>query len=155
MYIIIGIIGIYILGAIAKAIYDRILEEVEKNRSKIRDQVATDYFSANGITNDDFIDLSNQLAEIQQFIPERLYGAPEPELEEKSALRSREWQQCQKCKVGHFVRRRGRYGEFLGCSFYPNCTNKKPLNWVDKRAKASGKEAIHKQFMEELREAYS
>ncbi|GAC1391549.1 MAG: hypothetical protein NVSMB46_04490 [Candidatus Saccharimonadales bacterium] len=155
MYIILGIIGIYIIGAIAKSIYDKIREEVEKNRSKIRDQVAEDYFSANNITNDDFNELSKQLSVVQQFIPQRLYGRLEPELEEKSALRSREWQLCQKCKVGHFVRRRGRYGEFLGCSFYPNCKNKKPLNWVDKRAKASGKEAIHKQFMEDLQKAYN
>lgn len=58
---------------------------------------------------------------------------------------------CPKCKVGYLVRRHGKYGYFLGCNRYPQCTSTKSDGW----GKTAQKNRVSKEFLKDLEKAYS
>lgn len=48
---------------------------------------------------------------------------------------------CPLCELGELVKRKGRYGEFLGCSRYPNCAYTQQIKGKETKSQKLDKEA--------------
>ncbi len=59
-------------------------------------------------------------------------------IRESYLLKSREGKKCPVCKIGTMIRKEGKFGEFLGCSKYPNCKHSAPLTPLKVTKKKKG-----------------
>lgn len=149
MEAILYIIGIYGGFALIGWLFSKISDAFKKHREKIRDQVAEEVLS--GLNIEAVIDsYKSKLAHIGYIKIDLIHG-------EIDRLKGRLWgrdavlmNECPKCKEGHLIVRKGKYGKFMGCTKYPKCdyTN----NIV--KARVEYKKSVNEQIVDDIQRAY-
>jgi len=147
LYIIGFFIAIWLIGAF----FSWIGELIEKHKSKIRDQVLSDFQREYDIQGE-IKKYQHKLVEVdfekkegflnKYFIEKnfRLVG------ELKNFLSD-----CPSCKKGHLLTRKGKYGSFIGCSNFPNCKHTENIT----NAKGEYKTAVKDQIIADIQKAYN
>jgi len=150
MEAILYIIGIYGGLALIGWIFSKISEAFKKHREKIRDQVAAEVLSG--------LDIDNVITNYKHKLEHIRYSKIDPTNGQIEAMKEQLWgrnavlmNECPKCKEGHLIVRKGKYGKFMGCTKYPKCdyTNK------IENARAEYKKSINEEFADDIRKAYS
>ena len=143
-------------------IYGQVQEYFERERSKQRDEIAVNILSESGINNEDKTAVDQLFNYVVNTIPRRIEDTEEYEIVVPKHTPTIRENLCPKCGLGFMVRRNGQYGSFLGCTRYPQCKTTKPVGWINDKAKALQKKAkeeqknqYSKQFMDDLKKAYS
>ncbi len=150
MEAILYIIGIYGGIALIGWIFSKISEAFKKHREKIRDQVATEVLS--GLDIDTVIEsYKGKLAHIKYSKTDPMRGQIERMKEQLWGSSALLMNECPKCKEGHLIVRKGKFGKFMGCTKYPKCdyTN----NIVE--ARKEYKKSINEEVVDDIRRAYS
>lgn len=146
LYIILFYGGIALIGWIFSAISNAF----KKHREKIRDQVATEVLS--GLDIDNVITSYKQkLAYIKYSKTDPIYGQIERMKEQIYGSTAVLMSECPKCKEGHLILRKGKFGKFMGCTKYPKCDYTSKLE----TARAEYKKSINEQVIDDMRQAYS
>lgn len=143
-------------------LYERIEEYIDNERSKKRDRIAVNVMSENGLSDDDVESTDEIFNNIIKNVLGNVGKNEEYEIVAPSRPVSIKDNLCPTCGMGFLVRRKGKYGTFLGCSSYPRCKTTKPVGWINKnareevrKAKEVQKELYTKEFIEDLKEAYN
>lgn len=146
LFIILFYGGIALIGWI----FSTISNAFKKHREKIRDQVALEVL--NGLDIDNVIENYKQkLAHIKYSETDPMHGQIERMKEQLWGRNAVLMNECPKCKEGHLIVRKGKYGKFMGCTKYPKCdyTNK------IETARAEYKKTINEEFADDIQKAYS
>lgn len=150
MEVILYIIGIYGGFALIGWIFSKISEAFKKHREKIRDQVAAEVLS--GLDIDNVIENYKQrLVHIKYSKTDPIHGQIERMKEQIYGSTAVLMNECPKCKEGHLILRKGKFGKFMGCTKYPKCDYTSKLEI----ARAEYKKSINEQFIDDMRRAYS
>lgn len=143
-------------------LYGQIQEYIERERSRRRDAIAIATLTAYGSNDAEIHRLQKLVDHIIDIIPNRTQNKDVYEMVTTMPAPTLKDQLCPKCGLGFLVRRRGKYGAFLGCTRYPLCDARKPVGWVNNQIKALKKEQYttqkaqyQKQFMEDFKKAYN
>jgi len=149
MEVILYIIGIYGGFALIGWIFSKISEAFKKHREKIRDQVAAEVLNG--------LDIDNVIANYKQKLAHIRYSKIDPINGQIERMKEQLWgsnavlmNECPKCKEGHLIVRKGKYGKFLGCTKYPKCDYTSKIE----TARAEYKKSINEQFIDDMRRAY-
>lgn len=145
------VVGLSVLGWL----FEKISEYNKRVKSEQRDEIAVSVIAEYGLEDDDKNEVTQKFDHVIKSIPRRLTETEPYEIITSLPARRRQGMLCPKCEVGYLVRRQGKYGYFLGCSRYPLCNSTKPVSWTDKRAKTEQKNRYAKEFLEDLKKAYS
>jgi hypothetical protein len=146
LYIILFYGGIALIGWM----FSVISKAFKKHQEKIRDQVASEVLS--GLDIDNVIENYKQkLAHIKYSKNDPIHGQIERMKEQLWGSNAVLMNECPKCKEGHLIVRKGKYGKFMGCTKYPKCdyTNK------IENARAEYKKSINEEFADDIQRAYS
>lgn len=146
LYMILFYGGIALIGWMFSAIS----KAFKKHQEKIRDQVASEVLS--GLDIDNVIENYKQkLAHIKYSKNDPIHGQIERMKEQLWGSNAVLMNECPKCKEGHLIVRKGKYGKFMGCTKYPKCdyTNK------IENARAEYKKSINEEFADDIQRAYS
>ena len=146
LFIILFYGGIALIGWIFSAISNAF----KKHREKIRDQVAAEVL--NGLDIEKVIEnYKKKLSHIKYLKVDQINGQIERMKEQLWGSNAVLMNECPKCKQGHLIVRKGKYGKFMGCTKYPKCdyTNK------IETARAEYRKSINEQFIDDMRQAYS
>lgn len=147
LYIIGFFIAIWLIGAVCSWIG----ELIEKHKSKIRDKVLSDFQKE--------YDIQGEIKKYQHRLEEVDFEKKEGFLTkyfiEKNVRLVGELKNficdCPSCKKGHLLTRKGNYGNFIGCSNFPNCKHTENIN----NAKGEYKIAVKDQIIDEIHKAYN
>lgn len=146
LYIILFYGGIILIGWIFSAISN----SFKKHREKIRDQVATEVLS--GLDIDNVIqNYKQKLTHIKYSKTDPIYGQIERIKEQIYGSTAVLMNECPKCKEGHLILRKGKFGKFMGCTKYPKCDYTSKLE----TARAEYKKSINEQFIDDMHQVYS
>lgn len=149
------LIGIFVVPGLIGWAWEKYQEYVEAERSKVRDEVASNLVAEYGLSNE-VVDQVERYSEfIKKSLPGRLTHSEPLEFQTPTQVQRQSGRICSKCHTGLLVRRQGKYGYFLGCTNYPRCTNTQRDTMSNKRARDAEKEAVAKSFLEDLEKAYS
>ncbi|MBU1901445.1 topoisomerase DNA-binding C4 zinc finger domain-containing protein [Patescibacteria group bacterium] len=151
------LIGFYVAIWLIGAFFSLIGKLIENHRAKIRDQVLSDFQKE--------INVQSVIKEYKQKLAvldyERKVGFLEKYFREQSVRPIAELgyfsEVCPSCKKGLLVARTGKYGNFIGCSNFPNCKHTENIEQhIDnvKNAKTEHKIAVKKQFFTAIQKAY-
>lgn len=150
METILYIIGIYGGFALIGWICSKIFEAFKRHREIIRDQVAAEVL--NGLNIDNVIEnYKQQLAHIKYSKTDPIRGQIERMKDQIYGSTVVLMNECPKCKEGHLILRKGKFGKFMGCTNYPKCDYTSELE----TARAEYKKSINGQFIDDMRQAYS
>lgn len=150
MEAILYIIAIYGGFALIGWIFSKISEAFKRHREKIRDQVATEVLS--GLDIDNAIqNYKHKLAHIKYSKTDPIHGQIERMKEQIYGSTAVLMNECPKCKEGHLILRKGKFGKFMGCTKYPKCDYTSKLE----TARAAYKKSINEQVIDDMRQAYS
>lgn len=146
LFIIIFYGGIALIGWI----FSKISEAFKKHREKIRDQVAEEVLSG--------LDIDNVIKNYKQKLAHIRYSKTDPINGQIERMKEQLWgsnvvlmNECPKCKEGHLIVRKGKYGKFMGCTKYPKCDYTSKIE----TARAEYRKSINEQFIDDMRRAYS
>lgn len=134
---------------------EQLKEQRERERSKQRDEIAVNVIAEYNLTDQDKKALDQRFEYVRNSLPNRLAEQEPYEIISPPRPQRRQGMLCPKCQMGYLVRRQGKYGYFLGCTRYPLCNSTKPTTWKDKRAKEVQKNRYAKEFLDDLKKAYS
>ena len=150
MEVILYIIGIYGGFVLIGWIFSKISEVFKKHREKIRDQVAAEVLNG--------LDIDNVIANYKQKLVHIRYSKIDPINGQIERMKEQLWEsnamlmnECPKCKEGHLIVRKGKYGKFMGCTKYPKCDYTSKIE----TARAEYRKSINEQFIDDMRRAYS
>ena len=145
LYIILFYGGIALIGWIFSAISNAF----KKRREKIRDQVATEVLR--GLDMDSVIEnYKGKLAHIKFSKSDPMRGQIERMKEQLWGSNAVLMNECPKCKEGHLIVRKGKFGKFMGCTKYPKCDYTSKLETV----RAEYKKSINEQVIDDMWRAY-
>jgi hypothetical protein len=140
------IIAFYAGFALIGWLFTQISNAFQKHRENIRDHVAKDVL--NGLSIEAVIEsYINKLAQIKYTDFNTIWR-------EINGLNIEPFKfipECPKCNEGYFVIRKGKHGEFIGCTKYPVC------DYADniKKSRADNKISINEKILDDIRRAYS
>jgi hypothetical protein len=142
------ILGIYIILYSIGAIFSWVSTINDKHKSQVRDQVLYDIQRKN--------DIQIKIREYQQKLTNfrDKYFLKESSIEKDGGLvGSFKYflSDCPICQSGRLVARKGKYGEFIGCSNYPNCSHTEKINNMKNEYKIAVKDRI----IDDIRKAYN
>lgn len=149
------LIGIFLGISALIGIFGKINEYRERERSKQRDEIAVNVIAEYGLNDLGKSELAQKLDYVNKNLYRKIIETEPYEIVTPIPPRRRRGMLCPKCEIGYLVRRQGKYGYFLGCSRYPLCNSTKPVSWANKRAKIAQKDRFSKEFLEDLKKAYS
>ncbi|PIR85879.1 hypothetical protein COU14_02005 [Candidatus Kaiserbacteria bacterium CG10_big_fil_rev_8_21_14_0_10_44_10] len=149
------LIGIFVGISALIGLIGKINEYRERERSKQRDEIAVNIIAEYGLNDVDKSELDQKLEYVNKNLARRVVETEPYEIVTPAPPRRRQGMVCPKCEIGYLVRRQGKYGYFLGCSRYPLYNSTKSVSWTDKRAKIAQKDHFAKEFLEDLKKAYS
>jgi hypothetical protein len=131
-------------------LFSKISDAFTKHREKIRDQVAAEVL--NGLDIDNVIENYKQkLAHIKYSKTDPINGQIERMKEQLWGSNAVLMKECPKCKEGHLIARKGKFGKFMGCTKYPKCDYTSKIE----TARAEYKKSINEQIVDDMRRAYS
>ncbi len=147
LYIVGFCVAIWLIGTF----FSWIGELIENHRVKIRDQVLSDFQKK--------VDVQSEIKKYQKKLEVIDYEKKEGFLEKYFKKQSIELiskfvnflSDCPDCKKGHLVTRKGKYGNFIGCSNFPNCRHTEKV----KNTKAEYKTAVKDRILADIQKAYS
>ena len=67
----------------------------------------------------------NKLKQVQRIIASLSNDLEKQNIPANEIKKRVERSKCSKCEKGYMVKKSGKYGEFIGCSYYPYCKNTK------------------------------
>ena len=144
------IAGIYGGFILIGWLFSKISDAFTKHREKIRDQVAAEVL--------DGLDIDTVIGSYKKKLAHIKYSKTDPINGQIERMKEQLWgssavlmKECPKCKEGHLVARKGKFGKFMGCTKYPKCDYTSKIEV----ARAEYKKSINEQFIDDMRQAYS
>jgi hypothetical protein len=130
-------------------VVSKINEAVKKRRERIKSQVADEVLG--GLNIDSVIDNYKKKLEHIKYLR---IDPTEKAIRSYYELHSRRDDvllgHCPDCKEGYLAIRNGKYGKFLACNKYPNCSYTKNIT----TAREDYKKSINEQFVDDIKKAY-
>ena len=144
------IVGIYGGFALIGWLFSKISDAFAKHREKIRDQVAAEVLNG--------LDIDNVIENYKQRLKHIKYSKTDPINGQIERMKEQLWgssavlmKECPKCKEGHLISRKGKFGKFMGCTKYPKCDYTSKIE----TARAEYKKSINEQIIDDIHRAYS
>lgn len=150
MEAILYIVGFYVAIWLIGSFFSWIGKLIENHKAKIRDQVLNDFQKQCDVQGE----IKKYQKKLEAINYEREEGFLEKYFREKSVKLIGELgnflSDCPSCKKGRLIARKGKYGNFIGCSNFPNCKHTENV----KNAKAEYKDAVKDQLLADIQKAY-